>query len=48
MVLYPRLNASQQTDEEIHTLLNEQTPQSSCDVMVNSASNTEDSKGTYE
>ena len=33
--------------EEFHTLLNEQTPKSSYDVVVNSASNTEDSSGKW-
>ena len=40
MVLSPRRNTSQQIDEEMHILLNEQTPQSSYDVVANSASNT--------
>ena len=45
VMVLPRQKASQQSDEEIHTLLSEQTLQSSYDVIVNSASITEELQG---
>ncbi|MFL2941664.1 MAG: hypothetical protein ACJZ2N_02550 [Candidatus Poseidoniales archaeon] len=48
MVLPPCRKMSKQSGKKNHTLLNEQRPQNSYDVMKNSAFNAEESRGNYE